>query len=354
MKTNIAALCAVLLVPALGHASSILNETGVGSTQTSPSNPRSGYWYDQINGMVDLSKTVDLRLDVTLTHDVSSLPAQGTRFGNSGATIFSTAIGLDYEASEHVLLGAEVNYSPSSTQRADAPITFDTVQADAQIRSRTSVYGATIQFGYQTAGDSDWETSVDPTLAWTHYESLQQVASLGTSSGSVDTQQILNACARYPRLRGCREFRAAAQQQQAGVNQLRLALSVTETVAEDNEFTLGGSYYVYDQDPTTVGYFSIVAAGRVSGGSGVPLAPLRFTVKPEYLHRFGRFSLDAWYQYGNYVDDQGSTQLIGLKAQYKFSKVVSAYLLGTGQRDVDVQSVASRSGTVALGLKFRF
>src|SRR5215813_14615757 len=93
MKTNIAALCAVLLVPALGHASSILNETGVGSTQTSPSNPRSGYWYDQINGMVDLSKTVDLRLDVTLTHDVSSLPAQGTRFGNSGATIFPPASG---------------------------------------------------------------------------------------------------------------------------------------------------------------------------------------------------------------------------------------------------------------------
>ena len=354
MKTKIVALCAFLLVPALGHASSILNETGVGSTQISPSNPRSGYWYDQINGMVDLSKTVDLRLDVTLTHDASSAPAQGTRFGSSGATIFSTGIGLDYEASEHVMWGVEVDYSPSSTQLADAPISFDTTQADAQIRSRTSLYGAMIQFGYQTAGESDWETSVDPTLAWTHYTSLQQVTSLATSTGSVDTQQILNACARYPKLRGCREFRAAARQQEAGVNQLRLALSVTETFADDNDFTLGGSYYVYDQDPTQVGYFSIVAAGRVSTGSGVPLAPLRFTIRPEYLRRFGRFSVDAWYQYGDYVDDQGTTQLIGLKAQYKFTKTVAAYLLGTGQRDVDIQSVASYSGTVALGLKFRF
>src|SRR5262249_29177160 len=263
--------------------------------------------------------------------------------------------GLDYEASEHVMLGVEADYSPTSTQFADAPITFDTTQADAQIRSRTSLYGATIQFGYQTAGESDWETSVDPSLAWTHYSSLQQVTALATQSGSVSTQQILTACARYnDRLRGCREFQSAARQEQASVNELRLALTITETVADDNDFTLGGAYYVYDQDPTKVGYFTLVTVGRIAMGSGVPLAPLRFTVKPEYLRPFGPFSLDAWYQYGNYVDDQGTTQLIGLKARYKFSKVVSAYLVGTGQRDVDVQGAATNSGTVALGLKFRF
>jgi len=354
MRCKTLALCAFLFVPTLGHASSILNETGAGTTQTSPTNPRSGYWYDLINGTVGVSRTVDLHLDVTLTHDASSPASPGTRFGNSGGTIFSTAIGLDYEASEHVLLGVEANYSPSVTQLADAPISFDTTQADAQIRSRTSLYGATLQFGYQTAGESDWETVVDPSLAWTHYTSFQQVASLATSTGPVSVQQILNACARYTKLRGCREFQAAARQQEAGVNQLRLALSVTETVAEDNDFTLNGSYYAYDKDPTQVGYFSMVAVGRVSMGSGVPLAPLRFTVKPEYLRRFGRFSVDAWYQYGNYVDDQGTTQLIGLKAQYKFSRAVAAYILGSGQKDIDVQSVSTYSGTMALGLKFRF
>jgi predicted porin len=62
----------------------------------------------------------------------------------------------------------------------------------------------------------------------------------------------------------------------------------------------------------------------------------------------------VWYQFGKYVDDQGTSQLLALKTQYRFSKLVSAYLLATGQKDVDVQATASYSGTVALGLRFRF
>ncbi len=355
MKRKNVALCAFLLVPALARAHSILNETGVGTTQTSPTNPRSGYWYDMLDGTVEVSKTVDLRLDVTLTHDAASPPGQGARFGNSGGNILSTSIGLDSEASEHVLLGVEANFSPRSTQLSDAPITFEGTSADAQIRSVTQIYGLTFQFGYHTAGESDWETSVDSSAAWTHYSSFQQVTSLATANGgSVDMQRVLDACARAPTIRGCRQIKAAARQQQAQINQLRLAVSVTETVKDDNDFALGGSYYVYDQDPNNIGYFSLVTVGRVSMGAGVPLAPLQFTLKPEYTRRFGKFSVDVWYQFGKYVDDQGTTQLLALKTQYRFTKLVAGYLLATGQKDVDVQSTSSYSGTVALGLRFRF
>ncbi len=354
MKTRSVALCAFLFVPAVAAAHSILNETGVGTTQTSPTNPRSGYWYDMLDGTVEVSKQMDLRLDVTLTHDAASAPGQAARFGNSGGNILSTSIGLDSEASEHVLLGVEANFSPRSTQWSDAPITFESTSADAQIRSVTQIYGLTFQFGYHTAGESTWETSVDSSAAWTHYSSLQQVTSLATANGSVDVQRVLDACARVPTIRGCRQIKAAARQQEAQINQLRLAVSVTETVADDNDFTLGGSYYAYDQDPNNVGYFTLVIAGRTSMGSGVPLAPLRFTLKPEYTRRFGKFSVDVWYQFGKYVDDQGTSQLLALKTQYRFTKLVSAYFLATGQKDVDVQATSSYSGTVALGLRFRF
>ena len=354
MKPRSVALCAFLFVPAIAGAHSILNETGVGTTQISPTNPRSGYWYDMLDGTVEVSKQVDLHLDVTLTHDAASPPGQGARFGNSGGNILSTSIGLDSEASEHVLLGVEANFSPRSTQWSNAPITFESTSADAQIRSLTQIYGLTFQFGYHTAGESNWETSVDSSAAWTHYSSLQQVTSLATATGSVDIQRVLDACARVKTIGGCRQIQAAARQQEAQINQLRLAVSVTETVADDNDFTLGGSYYGYDQDPNNVGYFSLVMAGRTSMGAGVPLAPLRFTLKPEYAHRFGPFSLDVWYQFGRYVDDQGTSQLLALKTQYRFSKMVSGYLLATGQKDVDIQATSSYSGTVALGLRFRF
>ncbi len=80
MKPRSVALCAFLFVPAVAAAHSMLNETGVGTTQISPTNPRSGYWYDMLDGTVEVSKQVDLHLDVTLTHDAASPPGQGARF----------------------------------------------------------------------------------------------------------------------------------------------------------------------------------------------------------------------------------------------------------------------------------
>jgi hypothetical protein len=355
MKTKSFALCAFLFAPALANAHSILNETGVGTTQTSPTNPRSGYFYDLIDGTAELSKRVDLRLDVTLTHDASSPAGKGAVYGSSGGNIVLMAIGMDFEASRHVDLGADIDFSSKSFQLSDAPITFQISKADAQIRSAIQTYGAAFQFGYHTAGETDWETSVDSSLGWTHYSSLQQVNSVATAAGPETIQKILDACAAAKDLlAGCKQIQAAAGQQQAEVNQLRLALSVTETVGDDNDFILGGSVYLYNQDPNQIGYFSLASVGLTSMGAGVPLAPLQFTLKPEYVHRFGRFSVDVWYQFGEYASDLGTSQLLALKTQYRFSKQFSAYLLATGQRDLDIQGTHTNSGTVALGLRFRF
>src|SRR5207248_10328111 len=51
----------------------------------------------------------------------------------------------------------------------------------------------------------------------------------------------------------------------------RLSANVSATLFTDTDVTLSGDYYVYQQNPAQVGFFTLVAAGR---GAGVPIAPL--------------------------------------------------------------------------------
>src|SRR5439155_173535 len=67
----------------------------------------------------------------------------------------------------------------------------------------------------------------------------------------------------------------------------RFSANVSATLFTDTDVTLSGDYYVYQQNPAQVGFFTLVAAGR---GAGVPIAPLRYEVRPEVVHRFGDLS----------------------------------------------------------------
>src|SRR5205085_5424429 len=55
----------------------------------------------------------------------------------------------------------------------------------------------------------------------------------------------------------------------------RLSANVSATLFTDTDVTLSGDYYVYQQNPAQVGFFTLVAPGR---GAGVPIAPLRYEV----------------------------------------------------------------------------
>ena len=78
---------------------------------------------------------------------------------------------------------------------------------------------------------------------------------------------------------------------------------MTAIVEQDTDLTLSGDYYHYEEDPTQVGFFSVATAGRtlVTGGNGVPIAPLRYLLRPEVVHRFGDFSAKLWVTTGRYV-----------------------------------------------------
>jgi predicted porin len=131
---------------------------------------------------------------------------------------------------------------------------------------------------------------------------------------------------------------------------------VTMTAWTDTDFTLAGDYYHYQQDPAAVGYYSVAFVGRSANfGNGVPIAPLRFSVRPEVLHRFGAFSVKLWVTAGHYVSGTGeSTTGLGAKLQYKFTKKFRLWVTATGQRDIDQNGNPTRSGGLAMGAGYRF
>ena len=137
----------------------------------------------------------------------------------------------------------------------------------------------------------------------------------------------------------------------------RVSASVTAIVEQDTDLTLSGDYYHYEEDPTQVGFFSVATAGRtlVTGGNGVPIAPLRYLLRPEVVHRFGDFSAKLWVTTGRYVTGAGdSTSGIGLKLQYKFTRKFRMWATVGGQRDTDEAGNETRSGSFAMGGGYRF
>ncbi len=344
----------VLTVPLVTRAHFIADELGVGTSQTTPINPRSGYLYDRLFGSIDLGEAVSLRLDATGTHDFATSAQHGAHFRFVGREIFSFIGGLDWNVSEHFFLSAEGDFSPRSTASADAPVNFaSSGQADASINSSSTLYGFLARAGFHVGDNPDTETTIDGDFSLVHYSSRQAVVAVDSGSGPVDIQSVINDCLQNQQA-GCDEYISAANQQSVELNQYRTSVSLTQALY-DTDLTLAGSYYWYNHDPTTLGYFSLLTAGRsFAANAGVPLAPLRFTVGPGVGHSFGGFRVDLSYQYGQYVADQGRRHGGAIKLQYKFSRVISAWFRVDGVDDLDRQGDTTLSALALIGLRAHF
>ena len=152
--------------------------------------------------------------------------------------------------------------------------------------------------------------------------------------GATVRQETVSYCQAHPRIKNCGQaLLTALQATPVTLDSERLSANVTATLFTDTDVTLSGDYYLYEQDPTQVAFFTLVAAGR---GAGVPIAPLRYEVRPEVVHRFGDLSARLWFEAGEYVTGTGqSTAGVGLKLQYKFTKTFRSWVILSGQRDVD-------------------
>jgi hypothetical protein len=270
------------------HAGDVSDELTVGalSSNVAPTQP---YVSDRFGGSADPSEAVSLSLSGTYTR---YFRADRT----PGENIFQLAAAGDYTPNDHWSFGAELRGSPPSTAVMDTPA--------GVVRSRTSVIGCGVNGEYDTAGEGPLETIVDGYLGLSSYSTTQRA-------------------------------RTARKGTPSSLAQYRVSADVTEVFFRHTEGELSGSYYAYSTDPEGTGYFGTSVFGRESVSEGLPLEPLRWSLRPTVRQRIGPVKLSAFFQYGRYVGDAGWNFMAGLKAQVKVSTNWKLWAALNLQRDFE-------------------
>jgi hypothetical protein len=350
-------LLAIALFAAAARASNVSNEITVNSTQATDTNPRSGSVGDSLSGSIDLSDLFTLNLGATLTTQNSAPSPIPNESGSAAVPLLN--LGLDWTPTESITIGLSGEWSPQVTSFADAPLALATTTGTAHIRSLSSEAGGGLDLSYDTSGDSALEWSFSGGVHFTHWNIDQTIPRVTTANGTdLAPPQVVNEintyCSRHPALKNCgtkvkRELTATP----FVLNSIEYSAGATAIVLTDTDLTLSADIYDYAQDPKQEAYASLIFNGR--GGAGVPVAPLRYMIKPEVAHRFGDFSVKAWVQAGEYVQNTGGTTSgAGIKLQYKFSKSFRMWARLLGTKDVDDQGNESKSGAFSLGAGYRF
>ena len=353
----------LLLAPALAAAHSISDEVGGAVTQPTVQNPRSGNLYNILSGSFDLSDAFTLGVDLGLTLDPPMRAQGGASFGSSGGRVLNGALLLDFLPSEHFLLGVSLDFSPRSRTESATTVLFTNslgtlVTADALLRSTSSSFGAGLTASYATAGESNLEFTFDGAVGFSRDNTVQSISSIETPRGMVQADEVIRSCENATTLSLetlCRSLLPVLRAEPSTLSQLRLSLGVTATLFEDTDIGLGGTLYLYDRDPTRVGYFSLMAMGRmVLLGNGMAVAPILFTASPALSHRFGNLSADLSYQYSRYLADLGSGHAFSLRLAYRFSQGFQLWLRPGLQLDVQPGAEPIRSFALSAGVRFSF
>ncbi len=349
-----------LLATGSAAASSVTNEVISNSIQATDTTPRASMLTNWLNASFDVTDDFALYGGLSLSYQSPTAAANRAQFGESGSLVTLMNLGFDWAATESWTLGVNLTGSPRSTQYAGMPVQYQTstgtlLSADALVQSQTWQAGAELNLAWDTAGMSDLEWSIDGAIGYSHFDIDQSVPEIRrrTTTGfqTISTATLQQDCQARPRA-ACTSLLNALNGTPVQQDFERLSAAVTATIFRDTDLTLGGDYYVYQQDPSQIGFFGLAAAGR---GPGLPIAPLQFMVRPEVLHRFGDFSARLWVQAGEYVAGTGyGTAGVGTKLQYRFSKAWRAWATASGTRDVDETNAITRSVAVSLGLGYRW
>ena len=346
-------------------ANSVSNQVIVTSAQSTQASPRAAVFTNMLNGSMDLNDEWTVSAGANLTLAGSTASADRAQFTRSGAVaIFN--LGLDWMMSENWMAGATLELSPSSTQFAGSATTIPdpcdalnrVVSADAELRSQTAQFGAGLDAVWDTAGRSNLEWSLTGGVSLSHYAIEQSIPRVQTNTGCVASAETMRTllttyCVSHPRVAGCSAgFRQALNGAPVNFDFERFSAGATATLFLDTDLTVLGDAYVYNQDPTEVGFAGVAFLGR---DMGLPIAPLRYVVRPEVGHRFGDLTVKLWAQVGEYVPGTGgSTTALGGRVQYRFSSALKVWVALSGQRDVDANDNPIRSGSVAAGVGYRW
>lgn len=315
-------------------------------TTSSNSNPRLGSLGANAAFTYDFTDAVSAWLGVSYFRD---LPTRTAETSSPGSNVFLLNAGALFLPTEHWTLLTLLSVSPPSPQLSATSVFVPRLNrsADVVIRSTTNTQALTVLGGYATNGESAWEHAVDATVGVMRFGSLQALDERTPSFATLST-----LCAAAERLAFCPILRGV----QSDLWQVKLGGGYTATLGERFDAALEVLGYLYSKDPTSVGYFALVIAGRQGPelGTGVPVAPYAVTVRPSVAYRFEKVTLRGSYQAGAYVQGLGVNHQVTLRLSVKVHEQVK--LLGslTGQVDGVGQALESWGASASLGVLVSF
>ncbi|HTO96073.1 MAG TPA: hypothetical protein VMK66_03430 [Myxococcales bacterium] len=351
---RIAAALVAVLCAAAARADTVTNEAFANSARSADANPRPGMFTDALNASFDFGPNWTLNLGGSLTLQGETPAATRAGYPDSGSAVTLLTAGVDWSATDSLMIGLRLEGSPTSTQYAGTTIGLrnpagNDRAVDAELRSQTWEAGFGLDAWWDTLGHSDLEWSANGAVAFSHFNVNQTISDVrSTLTDAQVRNQAALYCAAHPGSLGC----AKGLQGAVDLDFARLSGGAVATLYQDTEVSLFADYYLYGEDPAAIGYYGVASEGR---GPNVPIAPLRYLIRPEVMHRFGSLTVKLWLQGGEFVAGTGyDTEGIGAKVQYRFSRSFRLWASASGQRDVDATRDIIRSVTVSLGAGYRW
>jgi hypothetical protein len=300
------AVVAVCYEPLQARAHDVSDEQTFGQMKSTGGGAATPYWSNRVHGSIDASDALTFDLGTSVTRYAASPTSSGT-------TIFQLLLAASYMPSEHITLDASLLGSPRSTSvERGLQVTDSRIGA---ARDKTSAFGGDLGIEYDTAGTGNFESAISLSLGATSYSTTQAI-----------------------RLRRDRTTANAPRPmfgdaEQASLLQWRADVNFTETLYENTDLSLSGTYYLYSRATAQSGYYGPDVIGRLPIGDSIPVAPLQYTLRPSITQRFGALSVRGYVQYGEYRSDEGSIVVFGLKVQYKFARVIRVWIAGNAQQN---------------------
>jgi hypothetical protein len=329
------------------HAS---GASGASGTPGTPGTPSSSWIASKLSGLWEPGDDWQLRIDLT-----------GTRyFDTRTSDVLLANLAVEYDPDAHWTVRLAAGGSPSSMASARTAVQGQgaagaVISGDATLETTSSSVSGSAGLGYETAGDGDLETSAVLSTSVTQLDSLQQITAIqGRKGQTLTLAQLQAACAAHPCTNG---LGSALAGQPASLLQLVVGASLSEQLYRNTDVGLDGSYYLYDKDPTQVGTLSITRAGQTAGaGGGLGIAPVRYSVMPSLIHRFGPVMAMSSVAYSKYVDQQGYDVSATLRIQYKLAfdgdRRLKLWAKLVGSRDVDQMNATTKAGAASLGAQY--
>ena len=337
--TRLALLLVLVGAPCLAHDVSV--DVSASGTAPSPDNPRTGSLGFGLSGSYDFNDAWSLMGMAVFTRDFATRMPD---VSSPGSNVLLFSLGAMWIPSDHLMTMLTVSASPPVDQANATSVTGPLGRAvDVVVSSRTSSFGAMWNGLWSSGGDSAFEHTVGVTLGFNRFNVIQKLQLPNTVAANLFRFQ----CEQEPERQGCALVRGVASPLLQG----RVGAGYTATIATHTDVGLDATLFLYDRPPSAVGYFSLVQLGR-EVGSGVPVLPLLFSVRPQVSHRFGPVTVKLGYQFGLYTESLGALHAITAKVSWKVTKEWRLSLTVTGQEDVAGGVASNRGGQALLGVLY--